>query len=192
MKLGVDNLVRSATRGHGGMPARGGQANLTDSELRNAILYMFNPAASKSGARESSAAAGAAPAAKADSNRKTVGGMDVYLGFMPAEALLAFPKESVERSMHGGPPSGAGYYHVNVSLADARTQAPINDAQVEVQIEQPGITSESKTLEAMAVGPASYGNYLRMKRRTPYLVTVRVHAPGWPRGVEAKFEHKTD
>jgi cytochrome c5 len=192
MKLGVDNLVRSATRGHGGMPPRGGQANLTDSELRNAILYMFNPAVATSGVRGAPGAAGATPAAKADSNHKTVGGMDIYLGFMPAEALLAFPKESVERSMHGGPPSGAGYYHINVSLADARTRAPIDHAQVEVQIEQPGITSESKMLEAMAVGAASYGNYLRMKRKTPYLVTVRVHAPGWPRGVEAKFEHAID
>ena len=39
---GIDNAVRSATRGHGGMPQRGGMANATDSEVRNAILYMFN------------------------------------------------------------------------------------------------------------------------------------------------------
>ncbi|MGH8765803.1 MAG: c-type cytochrome, partial [Burkholderiales bacterium] len=45
LKNGVDNLVHSAIRGHGGMPPRGGQANLMDAELRNAILYMFNPKA---------------------------------------------------------------------------------------------------------------------------------------------------
>jgi len=39
---GLDPLVRSAINGHGGMPARGGMVNLTDSELRHAILYMFN------------------------------------------------------------------------------------------------------------------------------------------------------
>ncbi|HYA46747.1 MAG TPA: c-type cytochrome, partial [Burkholderiales bacterium] len=44
LKLGVDYLVRSAIRGHGGMPPRGGQANLTDAELRSAIIYMFSPA----------------------------------------------------------------------------------------------------------------------------------------------------
>jgi cytochrome c5 len=38
---GLDPLVRSAINGHGGMPARGGMVNLTDSELRSAILYMF-------------------------------------------------------------------------------------------------------------------------------------------------------
>lgn len=39
---GVDALVRSAINGHGGMPARGGMANLTDAEMRSAIIYMFD------------------------------------------------------------------------------------------------------------------------------------------------------
>jgi len=42
LKDGLDPLVRSAINGHGSMPARGGLANLTDAELRNAIIYMFN------------------------------------------------------------------------------------------------------------------------------------------------------
>jgi cytochrome c5 len=45
IKDGLDNTVRSAIRGHGGMPARGGMADLTDSELRSAIVYMFNKGA---------------------------------------------------------------------------------------------------------------------------------------------------
>lgn len=39
---GIDALVASAVGGHGGMPARGGRADLTDAELKGAILYMFN------------------------------------------------------------------------------------------------------------------------------------------------------
>jgi len=42
LKDGLDPLVRSAINGHGAMPARGGLADLTDAELRNAITYMFN------------------------------------------------------------------------------------------------------------------------------------------------------
>jgi cytochrome c5 len=49
MKEGIDPLMRSAIRGHGGMPPRGGQANLTDEEIRRAIMHMFNPAASAGG-----------------------------------------------------------------------------------------------------------------------------------------------
>ena len=40
VKPGVDALVRSAIRGHGGMPARGGMADLTDPEIRDAVIYM--------------------------------------------------------------------------------------------------------------------------------------------------------
>jgi cytochrome c5 len=42
VKQGIDVVVRSAINGHGGMPARGGLANLTDTEIRNAVIYMFN------------------------------------------------------------------------------------------------------------------------------------------------------
>lgn len=45
MKNGLDVLVRSAINGHGRMPARGGLANLTDAEIRDAITYMFNKTA---------------------------------------------------------------------------------------------------------------------------------------------------
>jgi len=42
---GFDALVRSAINGHGGMPPRGGAAEYTDAELREAIIYMFNEGA---------------------------------------------------------------------------------------------------------------------------------------------------
>ena len=42
---GMDALVRSAINGHGGMPARGGMADLTDAEMRDAVVYMFNQGA---------------------------------------------------------------------------------------------------------------------------------------------------
>ena len=51
LKQGVDYAVRSAIRGHGGMPPRGDRADLTDAEIRNAILYMYNPGAAKTGAK---------------------------------------------------------------------------------------------------------------------------------------------
>ena len=41
LKGGIEVLVAGAIKGHGVMPARGGFADLTDAELRNAIVYMF-------------------------------------------------------------------------------------------------------------------------------------------------------
>jgi cytochrome c5 len=42
VKQGLDAVVRSAIHGHGAMPPRGGMADLTDPEIRSAIVYMFN------------------------------------------------------------------------------------------------------------------------------------------------------
>jgi cytochrome c5 len=43
----IDKVTASAIRGHGGMPARGGFADLTDPEMKKAILYMFDAAGGK-------------------------------------------------------------------------------------------------------------------------------------------------
>ena len=42
IKRGLDAVVASAIHGHGAMPPRGGMADLTDAEIRSAIVYMFN------------------------------------------------------------------------------------------------------------------------------------------------------
>jgi cytochrome c5 len=44
---GFDGLVRSAINGHGGMPARGGMADLTDEEMRSAVAWMFQRSVKK-------------------------------------------------------------------------------------------------------------------------------------------------
>jgi len=184
---GLDYLVRSAIRGHGGMPPRGDKADLTDAEIRNAIVYMFNPAAPA----KPEAPSVAAPPAKTAANYRSVGGMEIYLGFLPAEVMRAYPKDSVERSMHGGVPSGSGFFHVNVSLFDATSKAPISDVAVDVRVEQPGMSGTSKALEPIVLGNAtSYGNYVRMRRNTQYVVTVRVKKADSPLPIEARFEHR--
>jgi cytochrome c5 len=185
LSKGVDALVASAIRGHGGMPPRGDKADLTDGEIRNAILYMYNPAA------PAKSAAAAPEAAKPSGMHKTVGGVEVYLGFVSAETLRRYPEGSVERLMHGGVPKGSGNYHVNVSLLDRASNVPIKDAKVEVQVEQPGMSSETKPLEAVVVNNAqSYGNYLKLRPNTQYVVTVRARVPNSAAPVEARFDHR--
>jgi len=69
---GLDAVTRLAIKGHGGMPARGGLADLTDSEVTAAILYMFikgggeaTKASAKPAAATEAAIVAAAPAAAA-------------------------------------------------------------------------------------------------------------------------------
>jgi cytochrome c5 len=174
MKYGLDATVRSAIRGHGAMPARGGMADLTDTELRAAILYMFYPA----GAALKPYAAPAA--ALPDPHHRSVGGVELYLGIAPAaSAAVNQPR-----------PSGAGYYYVNLSLRDPVSGAYIKDAQVEARAANAVGGGDTKKLEAMVLAEStSYGNFFRMQGKEPYVITVQVRRPG-AAPIEAKFDFR--
>jgi len=185
LKRGLDLLVRSAINGHGPMPPRGGMNDLTDSEIRGAIVYMFNPV--QVAAKGASTGLPAAP----DRNHKIVGATEIYLGIVSAESIRAqYPKGSQEGSMHGGVPSGKGYYHVNISLFDSKTRAAITDAQVEASVREP-TGGETKKLELVTLNNMkSYGNYFRMTSKNPYTITVRIRRPGTSRATETSFDFK--
>lgn len=68
---GIDRVTTAAIRGHDGMPARGGLANITDAEMRKAVLYMFNQGGGVAASAAPVAAAPAAPVAlAADAGKK--------------------------------------------------------------------------------------------------------------------------
>lgn len=185
LKNGLDSVVRSAIHGHGGMPPRGDRADLTDAEIRNAVIYMFNPGA---------VAGKAAPAAEqaASPRYKLAGGMEVDMGLVPAETLRLFPEGSKERAMHGGVPEGAGYYHLNVTLLDARTKAPVSDAKVRARVTQVGMASVTKALEPVTINSTpSYGNYFRLHWKADYRITVEVSRPGAKEPTQVTFQHRT-
>jgi cytochrome c5 len=75
---GLDAVVKAAIRGHDNMPARGGQADLTDAEFRNAVLYMFQQGGGQAGAAPAPAAAAAPAAAPAEKTASAAGGEAVY------------------------------------------------------------------------------------------------------------------
>jgi cytochrome c5 len=64
-KRGYKAVLQSALRGHAGMPARGGMAELSDVEIGRAVEYMMNAGAEQPIAAATPAAAPAAPAASA-------------------------------------------------------------------------------------------------------------------------------
>jgi cytochrome c5 len=164
MGEGLQATVASAIKGHGKMPARGGIADLSDTELRAAILYMFYP-----GAGAAAAAAPAQPPAPADPHRKLADGMEVFLGVAPA---------------------GKGVYHVNISLRDAASRAPIQDAAVEVRVANP-LGGTTRKLEMKTFnGAAGYVNDFRMEGRDTYTITAQIRRKGAPRPTEVTFEFK--
>jgi len=171
---GLDALVASAIHGHGSMPSRGGLSDLTDKEIRGAIVYMFNYGVP--------ATVPAPTPVSTDPRHRIVSGTDVYLGMMRAESVTGIAK--------AGAPSGKGYYHVNISLADNKSQAPVADAKVKVQVSD-GMSTESKTLGLIAANNAvSYGNYFRFSSGSAYNITAEIQRPGVAGPIEAKFEFR--
>jgi cytochrome c5 len=175
LSQGLDRLVKSAVHGHGAMPARGGVSDLTDLEIQGAVVYMFNY-----GLPQIQAPA-AAPAQ--DPYHKVVAGMDVYLGVVKAD--------SVPEAMRSGvAPRGTGYYHLNISLLDAKTKKAIPDAKVELRVADP-VRAETKNLKSIAAyNTTSYGGYFRMLGPEPYTIIARIRRPGATGEAEARFEYR--
>ena len=182
LQKGLDPLQASAIHGHGGMPARGGLPDLSDEELRGAIVYMFNY-----GVPTVAAAPSQTPSA-ADARYKLVSGTDVYLGMMQAQAIRDARKSRGVAT--NDIPTGKGYYHVNISLMDSASHVPVTDARVKVRVSD-GMNSQSKELGLVAAdNSVSYGGYFRLTGGSDYTVTAQVQRPGVPVPFEAAFQFK--
>lgn len=181
LKNGLDHLVASAIHGHGPMPARGGLPDLSREEVREAVLYMFNYGLP-----------GAAPApttAAADPHHKLVSGIDIYFGMIRADAVRAAQAEKTSAARMDVP-SGRGYYHLNVALADNKSQQPVKDAQVTMRVSD-GMTTQAKTLGLVAVNNSvSYGSFFRFASGSSYNITTEIRRPGVAGAVTANFEYK--
>jgi hypothetical protein len=87
-------------------------------------------------------------------------------------------------------PSGKGYYHVNISLADNRSHVPVTDARVSVRVSD-GVNDETKELGLVAANNSvSYGGFFRFDSGSAYNITAQIRRPGVPGPIEAKFEFK--
>ncbi|MCC7216280.1 MAG: c-type cytochrome [Burkholderiales bacterium] len=69
-KLGLNAVYQSALKGHAGMPARGGMAELSDPEVKRAVEFMMNSGAGTPVAAAAAAPVAAAPAPAAADGKK--------------------------------------------------------------------------------------------------------------------------
>jgi cytochrome c5 len=161
LKNGLDATVRSAIKGHGAMPSRGGLSDLTDTELHSAVVYLFNTAGPPAKAP--------APAPLA-ANQRVVDGLEVFLGMKPVKT---------------------GVQQLTITLRDAKSHATIGDAQVDVSVTNPVMGTDIRRLERFSVGKAvSYGGEFRVSGREPHVITVQVRRAGDPKLIETKFDFK--
>ena len=182
LKQGVDSLVRSVINGHGGMPPRGGMANLTDAELRSAIVYMFNPVAVKAPGNSVARAA-------TDQDFAVVDATTVYFGVVSADVIRANPK-AYPRSVYGVAPPEPAQYYVTVALFDSATGERIGDAAVVARVSTATDSGPEKVLAPIAIANSrSYGNYFAMGGTGPYRITVNIRRPSLSTVTQAQFEY---
>ncbi|HKE38975.1 MAG TPA: c-type cytochrome [Casimicrobiaceae bacterium] len=184
MKQGVDAVVRSAISGHGGMPARGGMANLTDAEMKSAVLYMFNIGT----VTEKSSATATAVGGE---DYRIVEGMNVYLGVVPGSVIRAHPGD-YPAAVSANAPAGSEQRYVTIALFDGKNGQRITDAVVTARVAGATQASAEKSLKPVTVaGALTYGDYFSMAGASAYKITVHIHRPGLPSVVETEFQHKT-
>ena len=176
LKKGLDKVVASAIHGHGPMPARGGMADLSDEEVRGATIAMFSYGLPE--------APPVVPPAPADPRHKVVAGTDIYFGMMRADSLRkANPADKAI-------PAYKGAYHLNISLADNKSQAPVTDARVTLSVTD-SMSTQTKDLHLVAANHVvSYGEFFRFDSGSAYNITAQIQRPGLPNVIEAKFEFK--
>lgn len=123
---------------------------------------------------------------------KTVDGITVYLGVVPAEMIVGHPGEHAESRMHGGIPSGRRFHHIVVYLIDPRRPHHPELMDVRAKVHPPGLAPEQRKLEPMHIGNTiSFGNYFFMPGSDPFRITIEMKRPGeaaW-HGVDFEYRH---
>lgn len=127
-------------------------------------------------------------------NYKTVDGLTVYLGVLPASMIRGHEDGHLEAAMHGGVPRGSHAYHVMVAVFDAESGERIEDALVQAEVAPLGLSATRKALDVMVIaGATTYGNYFTMRGDGEYRISVSIARPGVirPVALEFTYEHST-
>ncbi|MBB4372694.1 hypothetical protein GGD63_005504 [Bradyrhizobium sp. cir1] len=124
---------------------------------------------------------------------KTVGGVTVYLGVVPAEMVKGLPAgSSTERPMHSGIPKGRHEYHLLAAVFDATGGKRLSDAIVTAQVSGLGLSGSKVKLEPMQIsGTTTYGGFVDLPGFDLYTVKLTVERSGAsPAVMEFKYDHR--
>ncbi len=137
----------------------------------------------------------AGPSVAESEGSRTVEGLSVYLGVLPAAMVRQQLKtgEGTGTILHGGPPPGAHVYHVTVAVFDAASGERRQDLNVRARISGRGLSGPEKALLPMTIAETvTYGNYFVLPPNETYKVQVEIRRPGRAEPARADFvyEHR--
>ncbi len=128
-----------------------------------------------------------------DAPFKTVDGMVVYFGAVPAEIIKGHPSRHPEQTMHGGSHSGQHEYHLMIAIFDSATGARISDAMVTASVFGLGLAGATKALEPMSIADTvTYGEFFDLPGADLYTIRLTIERPGLGHAskVEFTFDHR--
>lgn len=121
---------------------------------------------------------------------KTVDGLTIYIGAIPAEIVKGHPESHPEATMHGGAPSGSHEYHLVVAIFDAKAGTRISDAKVFAHVSSLGLVGPRKALEPMKIeDTVTYGNYFDLPDKGFYTIDLEIKRPTGTIKVGFSYEH---
>ncbi|MFZ5790102.1 MAG: hypothetical protein ACOY3L_05325 [Pseudomonadota bacterium] len=121
---------------------------------------------------------------------KTVDGLTIYIGAIPAEIVKGHPGTHPEAGMHDGPPSGRHEYHLVVALFDAKTGTRISDATMFARVSSLGLVGPRKALTSMKIEDTiTYGNYFNLPDRGLYTIDLEIKRASGTIKVGFSYEH---
>ncbi len=122
---------------------------------------------------------------------KTVSGLTVYLGMVPAAIVRGHPSRHPEAQAHDGPPRGQHVYHVVVAIFDATSGARVEDAKVSARVSSLGLAGPRRPLEAMRIADTiTYGNYFNLPGKGLYHIDVEIERARGAVRFEFSYPHQ--
>lgn len=118
------------------------------------------------------------------------GGVEAYIGFVPAEITKGHAPTKLDKRMHDGVPRGGHQYHLVVAVFDADTGERISDASVAAQVSGLGLVGPEKSLEPMSIaGTITYGAYFELPGADRYKVVLTIRRSDATKPVTLNFTY---
>lgn len=118
------------------------------------------------------------------------GGIEAYIGFVPAEITRGHAPTGRDQRMHDGVPRGNHPYHLVAAVFESDSGARISDAMVTAQVSGLGLSGPKKAMEPMTIaGTTTYGAYFELPGVDLYTIVLTIKRPGATKPVTLKFTY---
>ncbi len=123
---------------------------------------------------------GSAANANVVDGTKTVDGLTVYLGVVPAAIVARHSTQHTEAKMHGGvPPSGARAFHIVVAVFNKADGTRLTNLKLLARLQGKGVDRSAIPLTPMTVdGALTFGGYASFGQLDNIMIFIDITRPG--------------